>query len=221
MKKYVDEVIVLRRVNYGERDRVVTALARDSGKITLFVKGARAQKSRLSGGIELLNINEIGFMDGKSGMRTLTSSRIVVANQSIVTDINRTNLIFENYKLLNKIIEDDHGQELYEIVKTYLLFMNDLGFNYVWSEVWFRLKLLQILGLVSELKADDSGAESYNFDWEDQTFMAREEGTFSRNDIKFLRLQSMADKPAKLTKDLGTEESILNFTRLLLENNLN
>lgn len=220
MKRSVDNCIVLRRVNYADQDRVVTVLARECGKTTLFVKGARAQKSRLSGGIELLNINEVGFIDGKSGMRTLTSSRIITANENIVTDINRTNAVFEIFKILNKIIEDDHGQELYESLKTYLLFMDNLDFNYIWTEVWFRLKLLQILGLVSELKAEDSDTLNYNFDWENQTFLARPEGAFSRNDIKFLRLQSMSDRPAKLAKELGTEESLLNFTKSLLENNI-
>lgn len=220
MQKIIDEAIIIRRVNYAEKDRVLTVLCKNSGKISLFAKGVKSQKSKLSSGIELLNINEIGYISGKSGMQTLTSAHIKIANQNIVKDINRTNLVFENFKLLNKIIEDYHGQEFYDFVKVYLITMNDLDLNYAWVEVWFRLKIMRILGILSDLNVDNNESDLYKFDWENQIFIANANGTFSPNEIKFIRIQLLSNKPIKLDKPLGSEQELLNFTRLLLENNL-
>ncbi|MFO0580710.1 MAG: DNA repair protein RecO [Anaeromyxobacter sp.] len=44
--------IVLRTVDYGESDRVVTLFTRERGKVAAFARGARASKRRFGGGLE-------------------------------------------------------------------------------------------------------------------------------------------------------------------------
>ncbi len=216
MNKVTDHTVVLRRVNYAERDRIVTALARESGKVTLFAKGARLQTSKLSAGIELLNINEVSFASGKGGLKTMTGSRIIKSNQDIVKDLGRTSLVFESLKLLNKIIEDNEGQEFYNLLVIYLDFMNRYDYDFRICEIWFRLKVLATLGLLSDLEADSSG-QNFNFDWDTQKFITKDKGLFNRDDIKFLRLLKNSDQPIKLAKPLGSEDELINFSRLLLE----
>ena len=43
---------MLRSVDYGERDRVVTLLSRDRGKLSAFARGARASRRRFGGVLE-------------------------------------------------------------------------------------------------------------------------------------------------------------------------
>lgn len=221
MKKEVDNAIVLRRVNYGERDRVVTFLARDAGKITLFAKGVRSQKSKLSSGIELLNVNEISFIQGKSSLKTLTSARIINFNDKIVKNLVKTNLSFEALKLINKIVEDNEGSEYYEVLKTYLNSLNDESLDYRLVEVWFCLKVLAIAGVMPEfiVEGDDADSEYY-FDYDKQIFYARAGADFTKNDIKLLRLLRQNSKPIKLAKDCGSEDQLLNFAKTLIQNNL-
>jgi DNA repair protein RecO len=220
MKKVVGEGIVLRRVNYGERDRVVTFLTKDSGKISLFAKGVRSQKSKLSAGIELLNVVEIGFIEGKSNLKTLTSTRILEVNNNIVKDISKTNLCFEALKLLNMIIEDNEGREYYQVLKTYLASLNDPGLDLRLVEVWFCLRILTLSGVMPDIIVEPGFGENYFFDYDRQVFVAKESGDFTKNDIKLLRLLRQNPKPIKLTKESGSEDQLLDFAKTLLQNNL-
>lgn len=53
MPVYKIEAIVLRRVNLGEADRIVTLFTRDHGRLPAVAKGARKPKSRFAGRLEL------------------------------------------------------------------------------------------------------------------------------------------------------------------------
>jgi DNA repair protein RecO (recombination protein O) len=48
--------IVLRAVDYGEADKVVTLLTRERGKVAAFARGARASRRRFGGGLEPFTI---------------------------------------------------------------------------------------------------------------------------------------------------------------------
>ena len=41
--------VVLRTVDYGERDRVVTLLSRERGKLSAFARGGRSSQRRFGG----------------------------------------------------------------------------------------------------------------------------------------------------------------------------
>ena len=45
--------IVLRAVNYGEADRIVTLLGRDTGRVSALARGARKSQRRFAGGLSL------------------------------------------------------------------------------------------------------------------------------------------------------------------------
>src|SRR3712207_7151712 len=49
---YRAEAVVLRRLSFGETDRIATLFTRNRGKLSVIVKGARSPRSRLSGATE-------------------------------------------------------------------------------------------------------------------------------------------------------------------------
>jgi DNA repair protein RecO (recombination protein O) len=77
--------IVLRTVDTGEADRVVTLLSRERGKVAAFARGARASRRRFGGalepftlvraevrerpGAELLGLESLAVVDGFGGIR--------------------------------------------------------------------------------------------------------------------------------------------------------
>jgi len=48
MPTYSDEGIVLRRIDYGEADRILTVLTLEHGKIGVIARGVRKSQSRLA-----------------------------------------------------------------------------------------------------------------------------------------------------------------------------
>lgn len=50
---YAAQAIVLRRINLGETDKILTLLTREKGKLNAVAKGARRPTSRLAGATEL------------------------------------------------------------------------------------------------------------------------------------------------------------------------
>ena len=54
----VTPAIVLRTVDYGEADRVVTLLSRDEGKLSAIARGARKSKRRFGAALSLFGVGE-------------------------------------------------------------------------------------------------------------------------------------------------------------------
>src|SRR5438046_10251362 len=50
---YRDRAVVLRKLDYGEADRIFTLLTRDHGKVGAIAKGVRRQESKLGPSLEL------------------------------------------------------------------------------------------------------------------------------------------------------------------------
>ncbi len=66
MPVYTANVIVLRRINFGETDRIVTLLTRERGKISAIAKGARKPISRLAGPTELMTCSRMQLATGRN-----------------------------------------------------------------------------------------------------------------------------------------------------------
>src|ERR1044071_6622489 len=56
--KRVTPAVVLRTVDYGEADRVVTLLCRDGGKRSALARGARKSARRFGAGLALFGVGE-------------------------------------------------------------------------------------------------------------------------------------------------------------------
>lgn len=223
MKRTIDTAIVLKRVNYGESDRVLTLLTKEHGKISVFAKGVRKPKSRLAGGIELLSLSEVGYLEGKSDLKTLTSATLRVHYGAIVKDVQKMNRALEALERVAKLADENAGQEYFVILETYFAALADDQYNEKLTEVWFRLQIMHACGVLGDIgiqgniKAD---IDAFRFNYDKQFFETDIRGDFSKNDIKLLKLLRKRSKPVRLASPLGSEESLLQFTRTLYSFNL-
>ena len=87
MRTYKIEGIILKRLNLGEADRVLTVLSRESGKISIKAPGVRRIKSRRSSHVELLNLSQFTlygsskvFMPIVTEAQTLEDFSLIKAN---------------------------------------------------------------------------------------------------------------------------------------------
>ncbi len=84
--------VVLRKVDYGDSDAVVTFLTRDHGRIGAFVKGARRRKSpRFPGAIEPFTLIDARFRRRSAGadLWSLTVADVVDGHAGLRKDLSR------------------------------------------------------------------------------------------------------------------------------------
>ena len=193
MKQLKTKAIVLGRLNYRETDRLLTVLTPDYGKLSLIAKGARAMKSKLAGGIELFSINDIGFMTGKGEMHTLTSSRLDTYYPNILKDMARVQLGYDLLRLVNKLTEDQPGEEYFRLLQLTLATLNDDRIGTEVVKLWFLAQLISVSGHKPNLLTDAGGGElladlDYAFDAGAMAFRTRPAGRYGSRHIKMLRL---------------------------------
>lgn len=188
-----DQVIILGRTDYGERDRILTVLGRNFGKATIIAKGTRSAKSKLAGSIELLSEADIQYVAGKGKMHTLTGARLHKNYSQITSDIDRTMLAYDLLKILNKIIEEGHGSEYYGLLSASLSSLNEVAVSQDLVKAWFYAQILDISGHLPNFSKDPGGNKleetgGYNYDFDAHCFAPSGNGKYSVKDIKLLRL---------------------------------
>ncbi len=206
MRQLVTTGIVLARTDYGEADRILTLLTPDYGKLRLMAKGVRRAKSKLAGGIELFSVSNVTYIQGRSELGTLISSRLVRHYGTIVKDINRTLLGYDLIKKLNKATEDVPEPDYFHLLQQGFEALDDAAIELSLIQLWFAMQLLRIGGHTPNLQTDTAGDrlvadQSYNFSLDDMSFAPAGpsgDGRFNANHIKFLRLGFAGHQPKAL-----------------------
>jgi DNA repair protein RecO (recombination protein O) len=223
MNQIVTTGIVLRRINYGESDRIITFITPDKGKVSLIAKGTRKPKSKLAGSIELFGESQVTYIIGKGEISNLISARLIRNYGNIVKDLSRTNIGYLIIQIINKNLEFASGGEFYNLVKESFIGLNDVLLDQRILKIWFGLNFLDIMGHLPRLSVStiDEDITSYDFFIDAMEFRENSEGSYSQNEIKFLRLV-LNHPPIFLTKVSISDDSIdrlYNFMVMIMRSN--
>lgn len=208
MKATKTKAIVLRRTNYGEADRIIQFIT-PIGKISAIAKGARREKSRLAGGIELFSICEIVFMDGKSDMKTITSSRLIKFYNHIIENYEKMQFAYLAIKLVAKTSESSGESEWYDLLSNTLAGLNSKSLSIEMVQAWFYIKYAFLTGHDLSLTFDIDGNKIssnviYSYDANERGLESDENGNLKADHVKLLRLLSTKNLDI-LAKIGGTE----------------
>jgi len=206
MNKFSAQCITLQRTDYGEADRIVTFLSREQGKVRAMCKGVRKPKSKLAGGIELFSVSDASFIKGKGDLDTLVSSRLIKHFGNIVADIDKTMFGYEALKIVNRVLEDEGGEEFFDLLEDTLKTLNTKELPIELAESSFYMRIMQMLGhepnLVSDIKGNPLEKDkTYQFSLDDMAFFESERGEYTQNHAKVLRLlgHNSPDAVARIT----------------------
>lgn len=204
MKQFVTKGIILSRIDYGEADRIITLLTPDYGKLSLMAKGVRRIKSKLAGGIELFSVSNITFIQGRGGVGTLISTRLIRHYRHIIEKIERVQLGYELINMLNKATEDEPEADYFELLESAFDALDDANISEQLIRVWFSAQLLRFGGHTPNLRTDTSGAKldiasRYEFGFDNMAFVLRPDGHFAADHVKFMRLIFSNNQPKVLS----------------------
>ena len=207
MRTLQTRAIILRRVNYGEADRILTLLTPAHGKISAIAKSVRKPKSRLAGGLELFATCEVVLGEGRGGLSLITSARLEHFYGHILHDYERLRLGYEAVKLINRAAESAPEPEFYALLQSTFAYLDMLRIDIRLVELWFRLQLATLLGVGVNVATDNRGQSleavtRYNFDRNEMAFVSHSQGRFGAEHIKLLRL-AHTKNPAGLQQVRG------------------
>lgn len=138
--------IVIKEVNTGEADKIVTIFSGSKGKISGAAKGARRPKSRLVAGAQLLCYSEFVLFKGKD-IYSVNSCDVIEPFYNIRNDLVRLTYAAHMTEIINDVIQENQPA-----TKVLQLFLNSL---YMLSKTdksplqvvrIFELRLLSIIG---------------------------------------------------------------------------
>ncbi len=115
--------IVIKRMNFGEADRILTILTESQGKIKAIAKGSRKILAKLGGSLEPFCLVDFIFHEGKS-FYIVTSAVVIKHFEKIHTDIDKTSKAFYIGELLDKFIEV--GQKHPEVFHLFAKYLENL-----------------------------------------------------------------------------------------------
>lgn len=124
MASYNTEGVVLKRVDFGEADRILTVLSKNRGKISCIAKGVRKIESKKSGHIELLNQVKLGVAEGRN-LDIVTEAEVINTFRNIKSDLNKVASSYKVLELVESITqEDQENYSVYNLLLTILSYLN-------------------------------------------------------------------------------------------------
>jgi DNA repair protein RecO (recombination protein O) len=151
---YVDEGIVLRRVDYGETDRVLTVLTRDHGKLGVLARGVRRAGSRLAAATDLFARSTMQLARGRGELEVLTEARRL-GPVAPLADARRSACAALCAELADHALEPGHplDEGLFDLVAGALADCADPARDPRAAVVWFGRRMIDRLGYAPELHA--------------------------------------------------------------------
>ena len=148
MPVFSTPAILLRRIDYGDFDLILTFLSLQRGKISLIAKSAKKSTKRFAGILELFSLMEVVASTGKGrGLAVLQEAALKSPFSTIRNDIRKTAYASYWCELLNKWVEENQKQApLYYLLKHVLSQLDGGAPAAAEISIFFQMRLLYISG---------------------------------------------------------------------------
>lgn len=152
MQPNVSDAIILRHIDYGESDRIVTFFTPEHGRRKGFARGARKSRKRFGPGLELFAQVRIHWVAPKSGeLLSLREVELVDLHTGLRNDLEAMALAGYGCELVEEMIGEDPGHpETYLLLRAFLDHLAANG-NTPETRLLFELRLLNHVGYVPHL----------------------------------------------------------------------
>jgi len=117
METWGSEGIILKRIDLGEADKLVTIFTKSRGKVKAIARGVRRVKSRRAPNIELLNHAKIYFSQNR-GFHTLQEALVIEAFQPLKADLKKIALAYRLAEVTDRLFnEHEESKIVFEMLR--------------------------------------------------------------------------------------------------------
>jgi len=143
---------VLRRIDLGEKDRIITLFSREHGKLSAVAKGARRPGSKLSGACEPFTYSKMLLSSGRD-LDVLSQAEIRESFPNVKSDIGAVAHGVYLLELVNSFV--DQRQPNQDIFDTLLsaMYVLEGGTDPELAARYFEVQLLTVLGYEPHFEA--------------------------------------------------------------------
>lgn len=138
--------IVLKEVNVGETDKIITILSDSKGKIQASVRGARRNKSYFNVPTQLFSYSDFTLYKGKN-MYRVSQIELIESFYNIRDSLDKLCLGSYFAELTTKVIEENSpNQELLRLLLNTLYILSVTEKKLIFLKVVYEIRLLKIIG---------------------------------------------------------------------------
>jgi len=145
-RTYKTEGIVLKRINWGEADKILTIFSKHYGKIRCIAKGIRKLTSRKGGNLELFNYVVV-FLIKTKGLEIISEVQVINSFPAFRKDLKRIALAYHLCELIDCFSrENQTNKQLLLLLKESFEYLSRTNENLPQLLFNFKIKLLDVTG---------------------------------------------------------------------------
>jgi DNA repair protein RecO (recombination protein O) len=153
METWGSEGIILKRVDLGEADRLITVFTKTKGKVKALARGVRRVNSRRGPNIELLNHTKIYFSQNR-GYHTLQEASVIQTFEPLKGDLKKIALAYRLAEVMDRLFDDQQESRVaFELLERAFRYL-DQSKSGLHSKIFtlaFELKILEQAGYRPQL----------------------------------------------------------------------
>ena len=222
--------VVIREVNYGEADKMLTILTPDLGKVSCVAKGARKPKSRFLGISGLFTFSDFILFKGSLDTYTINSGEIIESFYNLRCDLDKLTCAMDITKILREMVQEGENSTI--VLRLYLntlYVLSTTSKDMEFIKIVFLIKLLAISGFAAymgECKRCRQRVEGLYYDYKENVFLCDNCGKLNKS-VVLLRKGTIAairyiiradiDKVFSFELGEGLLEELRLFSKLQIE----
>lgn len=145
-RTYKTEAIIIKRLELGEADRIITAFGKHHGKIKAIAKGVRRLTSRKSASLELFTKSKLFLAKGKN-LDIITQAETIKAFEQIRNHLKAAKAAYHLAELIDLLsVENQEYPEIFEFLEKTLDSINQKQHATRGQIVEFERKVLSEMG---------------------------------------------------------------------------
>ncbi|SDZ84902.1 DNA replication and repair protein RecO [Desulfuromusa kysingii] len=145
------EALVLRHINYGEADVILSLFTPDYGLQKGFAKSARKSRKRFAAVLDPFTQAIFQWKSGRGNFWLLQDSELLTARVGLRADLQRLALASYGVELVELLLEEGQLHSvIYELLCSFLDYL-DRGGDHLSAKLLFELRLIYLLGYMPHL----------------------------------------------------------------------